>query len=39
VYQALPQSWLPIGTRGQLQQQFEAAGRRLDALNPQTEVR
>ncbi|KAG0654821.1 hypothetical protein C6P46_001378 [Rhodotorula mucilaginosa] len=38
LYQALPQSWLPIGTRGQLQQQFEAAGRRLDALNPQTEA-
>ncbi|GAA5982447.1 hypothetical protein JCM10908_006652 [Rhodotorula pacifica] len=38
LYQALPQSWLPIGVRGQLQQQFEAAGRRLEALDPQTEV-
>ncbi|GAA6017858.1 hypothetical protein JCM10207_003478 [Rhodosporidiobolus poonsookiae] len=36
--QALPQSWLPLITRGRLLQQFEAAGRRLDALPPQTEV-
>lgn len=38
VYQALPQSWLPLGIRGRLQQQFEAVGRRLDALEPQTEA-
>ncbi|BGP35609.1 hypothetical protein JCM10296v2_007450 [Rhodotorula toruloides] len=38
LYQALPQSWLPIGVRGKVFSQFEAAGRQLDALSPDTEV-
>ncbi|GAA5834363.1 hypothetical protein JCM11251_007969 [Rhodosporidiobolus azoricus] len=38
LYQAIPQSWLPIGVRGKIALQFEAAGRRLEALAPQTEV-
>ncbi|GAA5894986.1 hypothetical protein JCM5296_000931 [Sporobolomyces johnsonii] len=38
LYQALPQSWLPIGARGKMSLLFEAAGRRLDALPPQAEV-
>ncbi|GAA5891855.1 hypothetical protein JCM6882_007384 [Rhodosporidiobolus microsporus] len=38
LYQAIPQSWLPIGVRGRIALQFEAAGRRLEALAPQTEV-
>ncbi|GAA5819949.1 hypothetical protein JCM10212_001557 [Sporobolomyces blumeae] len=38
LYQALPQSWLPIGVRGRMSLLFEAAGRRLDALAPQAEV-
>ncbi|GAA5966252.1 hypothetical protein JCM3765_002573 [Sporobolomyces pararoseus] len=38
LYQALPQSWLPIGVRGKMSLLFESAGRRLDALTPQAEV-
>ncbi|GAA6012319.1 hypothetical protein JCM11491_007091 [Sporobolomyces phaffii] len=38
LYQALPQSWLPIGVRGKMSLLFESAGRRLDALPPQAEV-
>ncbi|KPV73137.1 uncharacterized protein RHOBADRAFT_55358 [Rhodotorula graminis WP1] len=38
LYQTFPQSWLPIGARGRIAHQFEAAGRRLDALPPQAEV-
>ncbi|GAA6039556.1 hypothetical protein JCM8097_008389 [Rhodosporidiobolus ruineniae] len=38
LYSAIPQSWLPIGVRGRTLSQFEAAGRRLEALPPQTEV-
>ncbi|GAA5875078.1 hypothetical protein JCM8547_005406 [Rhodosporidiobolus lusitaniae] len=38
LYQAIPQSWLPIGVRGRVLLQFEAAGRKLEALGPQTEV-
>jgi hypothetical protein len=38
VYQAVPQSWLPISIRGKLLLQFESAGRLLSALDPQTEV-
>ena len=36
VYQHVPQSWLPLFPRGRISQQFEAAGRRLDAMTPQT---
>jgi len=39
VYQTFPQSWLPISARGRIAHQFEAVGRRLDALPPQAEVR
>ncbi|GAA5842867.1 hypothetical protein JCM9279_004013 [Rhodotorula babjevae] len=38
LYQTFPQSWLPIGARGRIAHQFEAVGRRLDALPPQAEV-
>ncbi|GJN94038.1 hypothetical protein Rhopal_007101-T1 [Rhodotorula paludigena] len=38
LYQTFPQSWLPIGIRGRILQQFEATGRRLGALPPHTEV-
>ncbi|GAA5940190.1 Zn(II)2Cys6 transcription factor domain-containing protein [Sporobolomyces koalae] len=38
LYQALPQSWLPIGVRGRMSLLFESAGRRLEALPPQAEV-
>ena len=38
LYQYLPQSWLPISSRGKVLSQFEAVGRRLDALPPQVEV-
>ncbi|GAA5993118.1 hypothetical protein JCM11641_003822 [Rhodosporidiobolus odoratus] len=38
LYQAVPQSWLPVQVRGRLLVQFEAAGRRLENLAPQTEV-
>ncbi|GAA5837930.1 hypothetical protein JCM3766R1_001522 [Sporobolomyces carnicolor] len=38
LYQALPQSWLPIGVRGKMSLLFESAGRRLEALAPQAEV-
>ncbi|BGP20369.1 hypothetical protein JCM10213_002320 [Rhodosporidiobolus nylandii] len=38
LYQAIPQSWLPIGVRGRTLLQFEAAGRRLENLSPQMEV-
>ncbi|GAA5878716.1 hypothetical protein JCM16303_007156 [Sporobolomyces ruberrimus] len=38
LYQALPQSWLPIGVRGKMSLLFESAGRRLESLAPQAEV-
>ncbi|GAA6048800.1 hypothetical protein JCM3770_003627 [Rhodotorula araucariae] len=38
LYQTFPQSWLPIGVRGRVAHQFDAVGRRLEALPPQTEV-
>lgn len=39
VYQALPQSWLPLFPRGRLSLMFESVGRRIEALPPQAEVR
>ncbi|KAL8278795.1 hypothetical protein RQP46_008864 [Phenoliferia psychrophenolica] len=38
LYQHVPQSWLPLIPRGRVALQFEAAGRRLSSLPPQTEV-
>ncbi|SCV74537.1 BQ2448_7566 [Microbotryum intermedium] len=38
LYQALPQSWLPLLPRARITTMFEASGRRLSALPPQAEV-
>ncbi|KAM0753729.1 hypothetical protein T439DRAFT_322619 [Meredithblackwellia eburnea MCA 4105] len=38
LFQHVPQSWLPLIPRGKVVAQFEAVGRRLDALPAQAEV-
>ncbi|SGY86058.1 BQ5605_C009g05797 [Microbotryum silenes-dioicae] len=38
LYQALPQSWLPLLPRARITTMFEASGRRLSSLPPQAEV-